>query len=143
MSQHPRKPTVRCEKSALKAALWRVMRVKAIRHWINRRWINFTLATQIKSLRIQRGWTQTELANKAGIDIMTVVRIEKLYWGKVWPAMTTIMRIAAAFDCCFIGKYAPWSQLVNEIVDGHSADRPIKTFAEEDELRAHGGSGEL
>ncbi len=54
-----------------------------------------TLGVRISQLRQDRGWTQKELAAKAGITQNHVSRIEK---GRMTPRRATLSGIAEAFD---------------------------------------------
>lgn len=57
--------------------------------------INTTLGVRISQLRQDRGWTQKELAAKAGITQNHVSRIEK---DKMQPRRGTLTGIAEAFE---------------------------------------------
>lgn len=88
---------------------------KEVRSYINLRWLNITLAMQIRAMRSQRGWTQSQLADKAGLTVLTIVRLEKLYWGKSNPTLNTLIAIAAAFDVGLCARFCPWSELLDQI----------------------------
>ncbi|MFE6920296.1 multiprotein-bridging factor 1 family protein [Nocardia sp. NPDC057663] len=51
------------------------------------------LGIQIRAAREARGWSQTELANRAGMRQHAVSRLEA---GDVVPTLTTLKRITAA-----------------------------------------------
>jgi transcriptional regulator with XRE-family HTH domain len=53
-----------------------------------------TVAERIKQLRKDNGWTQEDLAAKAGLGIATIQRVE----GGAPPSAATIAAIASAFD---------------------------------------------
>ncbi|MGW4736789.1 helix-turn-helix domain-containing protein [Nocardia xishanensis] len=55
----------------------------------------YELGRQIRAAREARGWSQTELANRAGMRQHAVSRLEA---GDVVPTITTLERIAAALD---------------------------------------------
>lgn len=57
---------------------------------------NISLATQIKVLREQRGWTQEELADKSGMKQERISKIEDINYGS-WTAKT-LRKLAEAFD---------------------------------------------
>ena len=48
----------------------------------------------IKTTRQERGWSQLELATRAGIDRKTVNRVEN---GKYAPTLDTLVSISSAF----------------------------------------------
>jgi transcriptional regulator with XRE-family HTH domain len=72
--------------------------------------INVGIPFQIRALLKSRlGWTQETLAEKAG---MLQPRISGLMTpGKVRPNIETLRRIAEAFDCGLIVRFAPFSEL--------------------------------
>ena len=49
----------------------------------------------IRLLRVEKGWTQAELAKKSGVSIVTVCLIET---GKTKPSVDTILKISRAFS---------------------------------------------
>jgi transcriptional regulator with XRE-family HTH domain len=72
--------------------------------------INIGIPFQIRALLKSRpGWTQGTLAEKAG---MLQPRISGLMTpGKVRPNIETLRRIAEAFDCGLVVRFAPFSEL--------------------------------
>ncbi|MBT5954359.1 helix-turn-helix transcriptional regulator [bacterium] len=56
--------------------------------------LNETIASKIKSLRKQKGWTQSELASHVGTSQRAIVRLEK---GETEPNVATLKKIALAF----------------------------------------------
>lgn len=54
-----------------------------------------TLSTNIKRLRGLRGYTQNELAEKAGLAAQTVIKIET---GSLWPSDKTLCKIAEVLN---------------------------------------------
>lgn len=50
------------------------------------------LANRLRSLRDARGWTQQELADRSGLGVATVARLERSGRGQ----LATLIRIAAA-----------------------------------------------
>lgn len=55
-----------------------------------------TIASNLKALRDDRGLTQTQLAEKAGLGINQVSRIER---GRSKPELDTIKRLSLALNC--------------------------------------------
>lgn len=72
--------------------------------------INVGIPFQIRGLlKSHPGWTQATLAERAG---MLQPRISGLMTpGKVRPNIETLRRIAEAFDCGLIVRFAPFSEL--------------------------------
>ena len=56
-----------------------------------------TLARQLKALRDQQVWTQEELAERSGVPVVTISRIENGY-NKGTPRQSTIAKLAKALD---------------------------------------------
>jgi transcriptional regulator with XRE-family HTH domain len=57
--------------------------------------IDVALAVTLRSLRIERGETQEDLAHNANLTVAALARIER---GQANPTWTTVTRIAAALD---------------------------------------------
>ena len=55
----------------------------------------FTLGAEVRALREQRGWTQTELAERAGMTQSAMARFEA---GGTVPTLPVLERIAAALQ---------------------------------------------
>lgn len=83
------------------------------RHLLVSAQIRTGLPLQIRAMREDRGWTQTTLAEKLGTTQNTVSRLENPKTSK--PTITTLKRIAEAFDVALIVKFAPFSELVDSI----------------------------
>lgn len=71
------------------------------------------LAFQIRSLRDNGGLSQGELAERVGTNQNAISRLENPYYGKA--TLTTLKRIAAAFDVGLVVQFVPFSQLVNRV----------------------------
>lgn len=50
---------------------------------------------RLKELRADRGWTQADLAEQAGVSRQTIIAIEK---GKFDPSLPLAFRLAKLFD---------------------------------------------
>lgn len=71
--------------------------------------INVGIPFQIRALMKERGWTQAILAEKTD---MLQPRISGLMTpGKTKPNIETLRRVAEAFDCGLIVRFAPFSEL--------------------------------
>lgn len=54
------------------------------------------LISTLATMRIQKGWSQYELARRAGVAHTTVARMEALEYQ---PLLLTVMQIAGALGC--------------------------------------------
>ena len=88
--------------------LIQLLRVEQIREYINERWINIVVATQIRSLRKKHGWTQAQLAEITGTPMqfcdvcgMPVTGTRVVTRGRgASPAMAE--RLLRVCDSCFV-----------------------------------------
>lgn len=55
----------------------------------------FELGTEVRSLREQRGWSQTQLAERAGMTQSAMARFEA---GGTVPTLPVLERVAAALE---------------------------------------------
>lgn len=53
------------------------------------------LVNRLKALRAERGWTQAELADRAGVSRKTINTVEN---GVFTPSTVVALRLAAAFE---------------------------------------------
>lgn len=91
--------------------------------------INIGIPFQLRALLKSRGKTQEWLAEKAG---MLQPRISGLLTpGKTRPNIETLRRLAEAFDCGLVVRFAPFSELarLSENFDPESFNVP--TFVED------------
>jgi len=72
--------------------------------------IRIVLPFHIRALRMQRGWSQMELARRAGMAQPRIAEIEKP--GARRLNIETLLRIAIAFDVGLQVRFMPFSELV-------------------------------
>lgn len=72
--------------------------------------MSIPLAFQILALREQRGWTQKQLAEKAGMLQPRINALERPSGSE--PNLRTLKRLASAFDVALIVRFAPYSELI-------------------------------
>jgi transcriptional regulator with XRE-family HTH domain len=92
--------------------------------------INVGIPFQIRALlRSRPGWTQTTLAEKAEMRQPSISGL--LTPGKTRPNIETLRRIAEAFDCGLLVRFAPFSELArwSESFDPDSFNVP--SFADD------------
>ncbi|MBV9759818.1 MAG: helix-turn-helix transcriptional regulator [Acidobacteriaceae bacterium] len=66
---------------------------------------------QIRTLRKERGWSQAELAKEAKLTQGVISRAEDPNYGNL--TVNTLVRIAAGFDCAYVGEFVPFSELAS------------------------------
>src|SRR5215216_6009608 len=91
--------------------------------------INIELPFQVRALREERGLTQGQLAEKAGMLQPRISAIETPGKGKL--NLDTLLRLASAFDVGLIVRFAPFTEIV-EWVKKFSPDTfSVKSFAQD------------
>ena len=63
-----------------------------------------TLDNLIKEKRVERGWTQDELAEKVDVSRQTVISLEK---GRYNPSLLLAFKIAKLFECSIEDIFIP------------------------------------
>lgn len=94
------------------------------------------LAFQIKLLREKNGWTQEELAQRAGSKQETISQWENPNYGRY--TLKTLKSLASAFDVGLMVRFVPFSELVlwNATLTPQRLAPP--SFNEEQEQQASG-----
>jgi len=80
------------------------------------------LATNVKTLRRHRNWTQADLAEKSGLSIVYLSDIER---GNKWPYLDTLVKLADVF------KVDVYELVKPENVPPPTATKIIKKYTEE------------
>jgi transcriptional regulator with XRE-family HTH domain len=90
-----------------------------------------SLPFQIKALREQPGreWSQAELGERAGMRQNAISRLEDAESGT--PSITTLLRLAQAFDVALLVKFVPFSKLLSEFADASFEALSAQSFDEE------------
>lgn len=73
--------------------------------------IDMGLPFQIRALREQRGWTQAQLAERAGMKQPRISAVERPGEGNL--NIETLRRLAAAFDVGLVVRFAPFDELIH------------------------------
>lgn len=79
------------------------------------------LPARIRQLRINRGWTQAELATSIGTTQARVALIEKASSGRLL-SLATLLRVAESLDMALVVQLRPLSEFLAEHED--EDDRP-------------------
>ena len=89
------------------------------------------IAFQIRMMREDRGWTQSDLGERMGMAQETISQLEDPDYGRL--TLRTLKRLGSAFDVAPIVRFAPFSHLVDWIVS-LSSDRLVVPSFEHDHL---------
>lgn len=82
---------------------------------------------QIRVLRKQRDWSQARLANESKLTQGVISRAEDPDYGNL--TVNTLVRIGAGFDCAFIGRFVPFSDLARWYTDlGNEKSLEVASF---------------
>lgn len=88
--------------------------------------ISSGIAFQIREMRKQRAWNQAELGQKAEMAQESISKLENPDYGKF--TLSTLKRLASAFDVALIVRFAPFSQLVDWATDLGPEDLAVPAF---------------
>jgi len=94
--------------------------------------VNTTLAIQIRMMRENHQWKQSDLAARLGKHQETVSQWENPDYGR--HSMTTLKALAAAFDVALLVKFIPFSELVQDMVNLSEIRLSPPSFGEEQYL---------
>jgi transcriptional regulator with XRE-family HTH domain len=102
---------------------------KAYAHAYMDEFYDMALSAQIKALREQRGWTQEELAQQAGMKQERVSTLESGDYS-AWT-MSTLRKLAKAFDITVKASFEPFSKGILDVIN-LKRDKLLKLPREED-----------
>ena len=110
-------------------SLWSELSNKEVRdEYVSAR-ISSDLAYQIFSLREQRGWTQNELGTRYGVA-NSQSRISRLEASCEGVSLSTLKKMASAFDVALSVKFVPFSQLAIETTS-ERLDRLVPEYSDD------------
>lgn len=69
------------------------------------------ISFQIRAIRDRLGWSQERLAKEVSMPQNAISRLESPDYGK--PTLTTLKRLAAAFDVGLVVRFVPFSELID------------------------------
>jgi transcriptional regulator with XRE-family HTH domain len=110
--------------------MWAALGDRDYRHAYAEGHVSDFLTSQIHSMRTSRGWSQDDLADKAGVSQPMISGWERSCEG---VRLTSLHKLAEAFDVALLVKFAPFSQLAKEAI-GARADTAVPSF--DDDSRA-------
>ena len=107
--------------------LWEAFSDRDYRHAYAEGHCTDFLAAQIHSLRTDRGWNQTVLANHAGVAQPQISNWESTCEG---VNLTSLFKLAEAFDVALLAKFVPFSALARETFQERSS-KSLPSFGED------------
>lgn len=116
--------------SELTQILRKEFRDKESAHIYVKEFLYESIATQIKVLREQRGWTQKVLAAKIGMEQSRISLLENVNYDK-W-SISTLTKLAEVFDVGLYLSYEKFSKLIDHI-DNFSRES-LERLSREDDL---------
>jgi transcriptional regulator with XRE-family HTH domain len=115
--------------NSMMRTIWKRMARKAYREGYVAAHISNTIASQITKLRTARGWTQTELAQHAGMKQSRISALEDPNWQNV--ELTTVLRLASAFDVGMVMRFVPFSEIATWAATLTDEKLVVPTYEEE------------
>jgi len=106
--------------------LWQKLSAKPYREAFVAAHLKRSVPFQIKALRDRRGWSQADLAERAGLTQGVVSRAEDPDYGNL--TFNTVIRIAAGFDVAFIGRFVPFSELARSVAVQNEDSVQVASF---------------
>jgi transcriptional regulator with XRE-family HTH domain len=97
--------------SSKQSVLARLRRGRAARQQFVESHLNKGMAYQIRATRDRLEWSQERLANEVDMNQNAISRLESPEYGK--QTITTLKRLAAAFDVGLIVRFVPFSEMVD------------------------------
>jgi transcriptional regulator with XRE-family HTH domain len=91
--------------------------------------VNTTLAVQIRKMRENHQWSQSDLADRLGKHQETISQWENPDYGRY--SISTLKELASAFDVALLVKFIPFSELVSDMVNLSSVRLCPPSFDEE------------
>jgi transcriptional regulator with XRE-family HTH domain len=117
----------------LKDSLLHHLKDKKFRDTFASEQLDKMLSKQIRALRRQRGWTQQELAVKAGMSQTRIAQLEnpRIPFDHLGP----LRKLAAVFDVALVVRFISWGEFLDlvisfkgvEIIPSYPDDRVMHT----------------
>jgi transcriptional regulator with XRE-family HTH domain len=112
------------------SSLWRQLaESKKFREEFNALQMKRGVAFQIRALLKKRRWTQGKLADCANLTQGVVSRAQDPDYGNL--TINTINRLAAGFDVAFIGRFVPFTELVDWFENLSEEAGEVRSFEKE------------
>lgn len=109
--------------------LWARFRDKLFRDAFVESEISATIAAQIATMRKDRDWTQSDLANATGMAQSRISLLEDPSYDRM--SITTLKRIASAFDVALAVRFVPFSEILRRAADDSEGRLSVASFAQD------------
>lgn len=120
-------------------ALREEFREPEARHDYADMFLDSSIALQIKALRQQRGWTQEELAEKAGLKQSQVSAMEQASFSS-WT-LRTLRKLAKAFDLALTVRFESFGWLLDDALSSSREALERPAFGEDPAFGAASDGG--
>jgi transcriptional regulator with XRE-family HTH domain len=107
------------------------------RHIYDEGFLNSSIATQIKVLREERGWTQSALAEKARMNQSRISELEDVNFGS-WT-IRTLRKLARAFDLRLKISFEEFGGLLHDFRNLNRQGLSRRSFNSDPEFLARAG----
>lgn len=87
------------------------------------------LAHQIRAVRLQRGWSQAELAHRMGTKQHVVSRLEDPSYGRY--SLQTLFQLSRAFDAGLQVRFVSFVTMLKDTFKPEHAQRAVPSFEDE------------
>lgn len=117
------------EREIKQKQIWKSLAEKEYRDALSFEHSNVGLAFQIRRIRIARGLSQSDLADRLGKSLKTIERWEDPDYE--WRSITNLWAVASVFDVALIVKFVSFSDLVEGMVNLSEGCSDPPSFGEE------------
>lgn len=104
----------------------RALRDKEYRELYVSEHIDTGVAFQLRAMRDAREWSQRDLGERANMAQETISKFENPDYGRL--TLTSLKRLASAFDVAVIVRFAPFSQLLDYETHLSPRDLAVPSF---------------
>jgi transcriptional regulator with XRE-family HTH domain len=91
--------------------------------------VKTSLPIQVRTLREQREWTQSQLAQASKTTQTVISRLEDPDYGNL--SVNSLLKLASGFDVALLVKFVPYSRLLEEFKDVSPGAITAQSFNEE------------
>jgi len=107
------------------------------RHVYDEGFLNSSIATQLKVLREERGWTQDVLADRAGMNQSRISELEDVNFNS-WT-IRTLRKLARAFDLRLKISFEEFGTLLHDFRELNRRSLSRHSFGEDTAFKVSGG----